>query len=227
MKRIIIITAIISLLAGCASLPESLAFLQPTQTSTQGPTPTAFGMPDTFTPDLFAIHTAEATTTPPTGTPRVTETPRPTFTPTVRPTITLEPLDVSLFTPGPQLFVSAQRSTNQLVWGYGCDGARSVKLITTVMKKRGLRYVLLFVRLQDKYSGRKTPWGAGAIMNDNDKGTYFYTLHIEQIVDHKDFQDAWLQYQFVASTVGLTVLSRSIVSRTDISLTSCRAMNMP
>ena len=185
MKRIIIITAIISLLAGCASLPDSLSFLQPTQTSATGPTPTAFGLPDTFTPDLFAINTAEATTTPPTGTPRVTETPRPTFSPTVRPTITLEPLDISLFTPGPQLFVTSQRSTNQLIWGYGCDGARSVK------------------------------W------------TYFYTLRVDQIADHKDFQDAWLQYQFVASTVGLTVLSRSIVSRADISLTSCRAMNTP
>jgi hypothetical protein len=227
MKRLVIILILLSLLAGCASLPESLAFLQPTQTSSPAPTPTAFGLPATFTPDLFAINTEEATTTPATGTPRVTDTPRPTFSPTIRPTITLEPLDVSLFTPGPQLFVATQRSTSQLVWGYGCDGARSVKLITTVIKKRGLYYVLLFVRLQDKYTGRKTPWGAGAIMSDNDKGTYFYTLHIDQIVGHEEFQDAWLQYQFVASTAGLTVLSRSIVSRTDISLTSCRALDTP
>jgi hypothetical protein len=125
------------------------------------------------------------------------------------------------------LFTSTQRSTNQLVWGTGCEGDRSIKLITQVIKKRGLRYVLLFVRLQDKYTGRKTDWGAGAIMNDNDKGTYFYTLRLDQIADYKTFEEAWVQYQFVASTVGLTVLSRSVVSRADVSLTHCKVFNTP
>jgi len=137
----------------------------------------------------------------------------------------LEPLDITLFTPSAQLFISTQRSTSQLVWGYNCDGARSIRFITTIAKPKRLKYVLLFVKLQDKYSGRSTDWGAGAIMNDNDKGTYFYTLYVDQIADHESYQDAWLQFQFVGSTVGLTVLGRSVVSRNEISLTSCRVMN--
>jgi len=226
MKRLVIIIVIISLLAGCTALPISIPFLgTPTFTSSPAITPTPFGLPATFTPDLFVINTSQPTTTPPTGTPNVTNTPFPTFTKTTRPTITLEPLDVTLFTPSANLFIAVQRSTNQLVWGYNCDGARSIKFIVTIHKPKRLKYVLLFIRLQDKYSARNTDWGAGAIMNDNDQGVYFYTLSLDQIADYKSFEDTWLQYQFVGSTIGLTVLGRSVVSRSDISLTHCTVFN--
>jgi hypothetical protein len=87
-----------------------------------------------------------------------------------------------------------------------------------------MKYVLLFVRLQDKYSGRHTEWGAGAQMKDNDQGKYFYTLQLEQIEDYEKYQDAWLQYQFVASTIGLKVLGRSVVDRTSVSVSHCSAL---
>ena len=226
MKRFVIVIFIVALLvAGCASLPDALSFLSPTQTSSPAPSATEFALPATFTPDLFVINTEAPTQAGVTATPIVPNTKFPTATPSARPTITLEPLDVNLFTPSAQLFVSVQRSTNQLVWGYNCDGARSIKFITSIVKPKRLKYVLLFVRLQDKYSARRTEWGAGAIMNDNDRGTYFYTLYLDQIEGYETFEDAWLQYQFVGSTVGLTVLGRSVVSRNEISLTSCRAIN--
>src|SRR5688572_31986614 len=127
MKRLIYMIVIISLLSGCAGLPISLPFLQtPTPVYTLGPTVTPFGLPATHTPDLFVINTPEPTTTPPTGTPIITNTPFPTFTSTIRPTITLEPVDPSLFTPSPNIFLSVQRSTEQIVWGSTCEGARSI-----------------------------------------------------------------------------------------------------
>jgi len=222
MKKLVFVVIIISLLAGCTAFPVSIPFLgTPIPISSPKLTATPFRLPATFTPDLFVINTERPTTTPPTGTPNVSNTPFPTFTETNRPTITLEPLDINLFTPSAAIFVSVQRSTDQLVWGYNCDGARSIKFITSINKPKRLKYVLLFVRLQDKYSGRNTDWGAGAIMNDNDRGVYFYTLFLDQIADHKSFEDAWLQYQFVGSTVGLTVLGRSVVSRSEVSLTHC------
>lgn len=225
MKRFLIVNIIIALLAGCAPLPDALAFLSPTQTSSPAPTPTPFALPATFTPDLFVINTDAPAQAGTSATPVAPNTRFPTATPSARPTITLEPINISLFTPSAQLFVSTQRSTSQLVWGYNCDGARSIKFITTIVKPKRLKYVLLFVRLQDKYSARRTDWGAGAIMSDNDRGTYFYTLHVDQIAGHENFEDAWLQYQFVGSTVGLTVLGRSVVSQNEVSLTSCRAIN--
>jgi len=228
MSRFVFITVILSLLTGCSGLPVSIPFLQsppPSREVSPVPTATPFKLPASNTPDLFVLNTQAPTTTPPTGTPIITNTPSPTFTATVRPTITLDPLDPNLFTPSPNLFLSVQRSTSQIVWGSTCDGDRSIKFITQVVKARRLKYVLLFIRLQDKYSARQTDWGAGAIMSDNDQGVYFYTINLDQIVNYKNFEDAWLQYQFVASTIGLTVLGRSVVSRSDVSLTHCKVLN--
>ena len=118
------------------------------------------------------------------------------------------------------------KSTTQLVWGYNCDGSRSIKFVVQIVAPvKRLKYVLLFIRLQDKYSARQTPWGAGAIMSDNDRGTYFYEIGLDQIDDHTAFEDAWLQFQFVASNVYLNRLGASIVDRNSVSLTHCTVFN--
>lgn len=226
MKKIVVIFLAI-IVAGCSALPFDLPMLTPPATA--GPTdtlqPTVTLIP---TRDLFVINTDAPTEIPPTLEPGVTAPPptrTPTITTTVRPTITLEPMDPSLFTPSPNIFNFVQRSTDRIVWGSTCDGDRSIMFIVTVTPVRRMKYVLLFIRLQDKYSGRGTEWGAGAIMKDNDQGKYFYKFELDQIADYRNFEDAWLQYQFVASTVGLTVLGRSVVDRTSVSVTHCRALN--
>ena len=220
-----IIPVILTLvIAGCSAFP--LDFLNtPVPVSSNTAEPTVTSIPSkTNTPDLFAISTEEPTeTVNPAITPaRPTRT--PPNTPTLRSTITLEPLDPMLFTPSPNMFAFAQRSASQIVWGYSCDGARSIRFTIQVNPVKGLKYVLLFYRLQDKYSALGTEWGGGAIMKDNDQGTYFYTLELDQIDDYRLFQDAWLQYQFVASTVSLKVLGRTVADRTSISLTSCSVL---
>jgi len=228
MKKFSFVLIIVSLLSGCSGLPVSIPFLQtPASTQPSGPQPTAtpFSLPDTNTPDLFVLNTLPPTTTPGTGTSIVTDTPPPTFTPTFRPTITLEPIDPSLFTPSPNLFLTVQRSTNQIVWGSTCEGARTIKFTSQVMPARRLKFVTLWYRLQDKYSGRHTDWGGGAILSDNDQGTYFYNLELSQIQSYRYYEDAWFQYQLVASTVTRKVLGRSVVSRSDVSLTHCTVLN--
>lgn len=226
MKRSVFILVIVSLLSGCTALPVSIPFLQtPTQVSSPQPTVTPYSLDPTHTPDLFVLNTLAATTTPYTGTAAITNTPLPTSTPTIRSTITLEPLSPNLFTPSPNLFMSVQRSTDVIVWGSTCEGARSIRFTTQVMAARRLRYVTLWYRLQDKYSGRHTDWGGGAIMSDNDQGTYFYTLELSQIDRYRFFEDAWFQYQLVASTATQKVLGRSVVSQTDVSLRHCKAVN--
>ncbi|MCC6498723.1 MAG: hypothetical protein IT313_00500 [Anaerolineales bacterium] len=225
MKRFILIHIVIALLAGCAPLSDALSLLSPTQTSSPAPTATPFALPATFTPDLFAIHTDAPTQPGASATPLLPNTKFPTATASPRPTITLEPININLFTPSPQIFISTQLSTDQLVWGYNCDGDRSIQFITTIAKPRRLKYVLLYLRLQDKYSARRTDWGGGAIMHDNDQGIYFYTISLDQIARYENYEDAWLQFQFVASTSGLSVLGRSVVSQNQVSLTSCREIN--
>jgi len=229
MKKLVFIPVIIFLLSGCAGLPISIPFLQtPTPAGPPQPTVTPYSLDPTNTPDLFVLNTLPPTTTPFTETPIITNTPvppSPTLTPTIRSTITLEPINPNMFTPSPNLFLSVQRSTDVIVWGSTCEGARSIRFTAQVMAARRLRYVTLWYRLQDKYSGRHTDWGGGAILSDNDQGTYFYNIDLSQIQRYRYFEDAWFQYQLVASTVTQTVLGRSVVSRTDVSLTHCKVLN--
>lgn len=228
MKKPVLILAMIFLLSGCSGLPVSIPFLQTaTPPSTLRPTATPYSLDSTHTPDLFVLNTLPPTTTPSTETPiiAITNTPLPTFTPTIRSTITLEPIGPSLFTPSPNIFLTVQRSTDVIVWGSGCEGARSIRFTANVMPVRRLRYVTLWYRLQDKYSGRHTDWGGGAIMSDNDQGTYFYDLDLSQIDRYRFYEDAWFQYQLVASTATRRILGRSVVSRTDVSLRHCRVIS--
>ena len=226
MKRFVHIAVLLSLLSGCSSLPVSIPFLQaPTPTSPPAPTATPFALPASNTPDLFVINTATASPTGVINAPVTTDTSVPFFTPTIRSTITLQPIQPNLFTPSPNLFLSVQKSTTQLVWGSTCEGARSIRFTAQVMPVRRLRFVTLWYRLQDKYSGRNTPWGGGAILSDNDQGTYFYDLDLSQITGYRFYQDAWFQYQLVASTVTRRILGRSVVSQNEISLTHCSVFN--
>jgi hypothetical protein len=232
MKKIVFILILISLLSGCSGLPVSIPFLQ-TQTPTSPPqsTATPFSLDPTFTPDLFVLNTQPPTTTVLPGTAAFsvnvtpTSTPFVIFTPTTRATITLEPLSPNLFTPAPSLFMSVHRSADLIVWGSSCEGARSIRFTAQVQPARGLRYVTLWYRLQDKYSSRHTNWGGGAIMSSNDQGTYFYDLDLSQIARYRFYQDAWLQYQLVASTATERVLGRTAVSRSDVSLRHCSVIN--
>jgi hypothetical protein len=220
MKKLGFILVILLVLPGCTGLP-SLPFLGLTPSAAPQPTATPFALDSTNTPDLFVLNTLPPTTTPSDGTSIVTDTPIPTLTATMRPTITLEPIDPIFFTPSPNLFLTVQRSADQIVWGGSCEGARFIKFTATVQYVRRLRYVTLWYRLQDKYSGRHTDWGGGAIFADNDQGLYWYTLDLSQISGYRNYTDAWFQYQFVASTVSQKVLGRSIVSRNEVSLTHC------
>jgi hypothetical protein len=228
MKKIVIIL-LAFVVTACSALPVDLSFLTPATaapTYTLQPTVTRFPSP-TSTRDPFTINTQAPTEIPSTLDPAVTLPPPTRTAPpteTFRPTITLEPVDPSLFTPSPNIFTYVQTSTTQLVWGSTCDGDRSITFVANVTPVRRLKYVLLFIRLQDKYSARNTGWGAGAIMKDNDQGKYFYKLELNQIEDYRFYEDAWLQYQLVASTVGLNVLGRSVVDRTSVSVTHCSAL---
>lgn len=220
-KNTVVILLVLAI-SGCSAFPLDLSFLTPATPAPPLDTPTIQPTVTLIpTRDLFAVNTLEPS---PTLEPGVVPSRTPTSTKTPRPTITLVTLDPSLYTPSPNIFQFVQRSTNQIVWGSACDGDRSIMFTATVTPVRRLRYVLLFIRLQDKFSGRGTEWGAGAIMKDNDQGKYFYRLELDQINDYKNFEDAWLQYQLVASTVGLTVLGRTVVDRTSVSVTHCSAL---
>ncbi len=81
-------------------------------------------------------------------------------------------------------------------------------------------YVLLFVRLMDPKSGEKTAWSEGLSMIPAGKGKYRYSLLAEDVPDFNKFQDAVLQYQFVAYNKAQAVIGRSEVFG-DVALRAC------
>ncbi|MEW5940710.1 MAG: lipoprotein [Chloroflexota bacterium] len=222
MKRPLILFSLALLLAGC-SMPDLsyiLPAVEPTSTLTVTPSPTRTLAPGetrlpTDTPTL--TDTPTETPVPPTATSAFT----PTYT--KRPTITLPPPDMSAFTPGSMIITSILVSGDTIRWGAcGGVGPFEVKFTVRVAKTKNLYYVLLFLRLQDKYSWLSSDWFGGAIMQaDSAKTVYTYTITKENITNYQDYDEAWLQYQVVATTSWRAVLGRSLVYLDKISVVHC------
>ena len=222
MKRLFILASLALLLAGCAmpDLSYLLSVVQPTPSATASPSPTA-----TLAPGETRLPTETPT---PSETPTETPAPpteTPAFTPTLtrRPTITLPAPDMSAFTPGAMAITSILVSGDLIRWGAcGGIGPYEVKFTVRVAKVKGLYYVLLFMRLQDKYSWLGSDWFGGAIMNaDSSKTVYTYTITKEQITNYQDYDEAWLQYQVVAADRYRKVLGRSLVYQDKITVLHC------
>ncbi len=218
MKRSIVLIVVAILLSAC-SLPD-LSYLLPAVP----PTPTATSSPTaTLAPGETPLPTETATSTEtPTDTP-VPDSPTPNFTaaPSKRPTITLPPSGYNLSTPRSPIFASITTSGSLIRWG-GCNGPTEIVFTVRVARTQGLYYVLLFMRLQDKYSSLGTDWGGGAIMNANESKTvYTYTVTKDNISRYRDFDEAWLQYQIVATDRSRKVLGRSLVYPDQINLVHC------
>ena len=213
-KRYAKITFYVLVFSGCSSLPSLSSFLpQPTATQTVTASPTS---------TLAVGETRLPTDTPTiTLTPTIasTRTPFASRTSTHRPTITFPAPVFGLSTLGSSIFSPIQISGGLIQWGR-CGGPESINITVRVAKTKGLYYVLLFLRLQDKYSSLGTEWGAGAIMS-GDKAVYTYTVTVDNISRYQDFDDAWLQYQIIASDSRLNHLGSTIVHYNQISITHC------
>lgn len=190
---------------------------------------------DTLTPMPIYTpsHTPTASPTPPTPTYTATPTPVganssvedvPVFTPF--PTSTPAP-QTSLFLAPGNLISSLSVSSDILYWGY-CDDPHYVDFNVRLSYNKRVKYVLLFMRLEDKGGNQSTAWGGGAIMQKVSKNSNEYTYRVrpENITYYEEFKDAWIEYQVVAATSGLTTLARTPVYRTNLSLKWCRPVEV-
>lgn len=219
MKRIVISFVILFSLTAC-SFNDVIALIMT-------PTPLA----DTSTPTLLYTpsYTPTISPTPPTPTYTATPTPIgansigedvPVFTPL--PTSTPVPQSSFFLAPG-NLISSLSVSSDILYWGY-CDDPHYVDFDVSLMSNKRVKYVLLFMRLEDKGGNQSTAWGGGAIMQKVSKNSTYYTYRVrpENISYYEEFKDAWIEYQIVVATSGLTTLARTPVYRTNLSLKWCR-----
>lgn len=213
---------ILLLLVGC-SMPD-LSSLLPAAPPAEAPAVTS-GLAATLAPGETRLPTDTPTPSDtPTGTPNPpTATSAFTRTPTKRPTITLEPREAGQFGFGASIFTSILTSTDTIRWGAcGGVGPFEIKFTVRVVRPKNLHYVLLFMRLQDKYTYLRTDWFGGAIMDaDKTKAVYTYTITKDNITNYQDFDEAWLQYQIVAADRYRNILGSSLVYLDKINLIHC------
>ncbi|MCK7520348.1 MAG: hypothetical protein MZV64_23030 [Ignavibacteriales bacterium] len=221
-KTVIILLVIV--LSGCSAIPLDLSFPTPDTPCSDRHTPTdrhQLPLADRHTrPVRCQYRSADGDSA--TLEPGVVPSRTPTLPPTPARPSRLKRFDPTLFTPSPNIFQFVQESTTQIV-GSTCDGDRSIMFTATVTLCGGCDTCSCSSACRISTVDAAPNGRAGAIMKDNDQGKYFYKLELDQINDYNKFEDAWLQYQLVASTVGLTVSGRSVVDRTSVSVTHCSA----
>lgn len=227
MKRIRPLMILVLLLNACSF---SLDALQPAKPTRVPPTPArALSSTPTFT------------ITPTLPTPTFTLTPTligyktPTFTPenTATPTITLTLTDlysnVTPFTPTPNValggFAGVNTSSIAFYKGKGCDPT-SVKFTAQTNAKMKAAYVVLFVRLASKSSGAKSEWTSITIPNDG-SNIFTHTLLPDEIKAVDNFENPWVQYQFVATSNSGAEVGRTGVFEEFLSLLRCVPTETP
>jgi hypothetical protein len=121
------------------------------------------------------------------------------------------------------IFTSILTSSDTLRWG-ACGGAGpfQIKFTVRVAPPKNLHYVLLFMRLQDKYTYIRTDWFGGAIMeHQKNSSVYTYTITKDNLTNYEDYDEAWLQYQVVAADVHRTILGSSLVYADKLNVIHC------
>jgi hypothetical protein len=143
---------------------------------------------------------------------QATPTPNITLAPTLTPTLTKVPKDKSFF----QVTLS---DTKLFYRGRGCGGSK-VDFLVQVADPSKVAGVWLFVRLRNKNGDDFTKWGEALVMSPAGSGRYAYALEGEAIPDFTKFEEAWVDYQFVAYNKAFERVETSEVY-SDLTLSAC------
>lgn len=228
MKKKLYILVLSIFLSSCASLSDiAQLVMTPTPVPVETPTPAP-----TFTPAPTQNLFATATSTPLTFTPTVTQlgaelfTPTGTVTdfPTGYPTIGLPPgaLGGSYFTPVNEGFLAVLTSNSIMYWNEGPCTPRNVKVSAFVEDPVNTHRVLLFTRLREKKNTLNvTEWNSGAIMTQEENGSFNYNVHTWNLRRYYYFKEAWIEYQLVGITENMDVIARTQIYDRNISLVRC------
>lgn len=228
MKKKIYVLVLTVFLSSCASLSD-LAQLIATPTpippeDTQTPVPSITPAP---TQNLFATSTS----TPLTFTPTVTQIGAENFTPTGTATDFPTPIiPKGIFQDGNYLtpsvadvgFVGVLISNGTLYWNEGPCMPREVKVSAFVEDIASVDKVLLFTRLREKKNTLNiTEWNSGAIMLQDENGSFYYKLHTWNLRRYYYYKDAWIEYQLVSLDENMEVIGRTRIFDRNLSLVRC------
>jgi hypothetical protein len=224
MKKISVLLIFAVLLSACSMTVGEFLGIPPTSTAV--PIFTITNIPTdapTFTP---TVPTPTFTTTP-TLVGLKTKTSTPDFTPTQ---LLLTPLGVTLLpsvtpislvtqVPMPG-FVSISVSDEQFYKGKQCLPV-SVKFTAQVADPANTAFVLLFVRFKSKQTGTTSEWTDSIAMQSIGVGTFAHDLIPSEMKAVDLFENAWVQYQLVATDANSNKLGKTDIFSERLTLLEC------
>jgi hypothetical protein len=177
----------------------------------------------TFTP---TVPTSTFTVTP-TLIGQKTKTSTPNFTPTqliitpliVTPLPSTTPLALITQVPIPG-FISISVSDKEFYKGKECLPV-SVKFTAQVADIGKTAFVLLFVRFKSKQTGVTSEWTNSIAMQSIGVGTFAHDLIPSEMKAVDFFENAWVQYQLVATDAKSNEIGKTEVFSEQLSLLNC------
>jgi CSLREA domain-containing protein len=120
----------------------------------------------------------------------------------------------------PAAFFTPKVTPSQVFYrGAGCGG-KEISFQVGVADPKQVAGVWLFVRLRNKGGDGVTNWADALVMIPQGNGWYFFQLSSEKIPGFTKYDDAWVQYQFVAYDADFQRVATSDVY-SDVELTVC------
>jgi hypothetical protein len=221
MKKIPLLLMVVFVLSACSMTLDQLLGRQPTPPPTLTATNTSTPAP-TFTPTV----PSPTFTGTPTMVGQVVKTPTPLASPTLlilaQPTVMLLPSSTPLAmltpvkTPG---FVSISVSDDEFYKGKDCAPV-STKFVAQVSDAMNTRFVVLFVRFKSKQTGVTSEWTSIA-MDNTGVGTFTHDLVPLEMIAVDLFENAWVQYQLVATDANSDQVGRTDIFDERLTLLEC------
>ncbi|MDX9993476.1 MAG: hypothetical protein RBS68_15650 [Anaerolineales bacterium] len=119
-------------------------------------------------------------------------------------------LDVATATLSADPLSEIKISTGQIYYGGDCS-PKEVTFTVSASQPEKIYSVLLFVRLRNQKSGATSAWNTGLAMRPLGSGRFEYKLRAANVPSYKEYDPAWLQYQFVLTDTRGEVVARSQV----------------
>ena len=218
MKKIYVILVCAIMSQSCSGLGSIQAEPSPVSTNTATqvpsatstvPTPTFTSTPTLIVPPRTDTPTSDAALT------QAAETPLFLITPNTS-------------TPSPQMkgFLRVNVSGPEFYKGQECQPT-SVQFTAQVSDVLNTAYVLLFVRLKSKQSGVTGDWADSIKMKTIGAGTYVHDLVTMEMKGVPSFQNAWVQYQFVATNDKGREIGRTDIFSERLTLLECKPTPTP
>lgn len=222
MKKAFPLFVLVFLFSACAVVgnPLSPPTFTPAPTLTNTPTPAPTLTPTVPSPTFTSTPTPLrfATNTP----APIADTPTPLVLTLTMPGVTLLPTDtpVALL---PQVpipgFVSVSASGEVFYKGSKCQPS-SVTFTAQASDAANTAFVVLFVRFKSKQSGVTSEW-TSITMQTNGIGTFTHELLPSEMKAVDGFENAWVQYQFVATDSNSKQIGRTGIFDERLSLLNC------